>query len=75
MNKLLKVVEADCRYFENLHNADRMLPDYLKVVSIPDTNGWYSLTINESLLFSGPIEEINIAVKTLCAYAKVVESL
>ena len=74
MEKLLKVVEADCRYFEALHNQNRMVPEYLKVVSVPGTDSWCALMLDESLLWSGPLAEINIAVKTLCKYAKVAKS-
>lgn len=73
MENLMKVVEADCRYFEAHHNADRMMPEYLKVVPIPDTDGWYALMLNERPLWSGTLAEINIAVKTLCKFVKVDE--
>lgn len=74
MEKLLKVVEADCRYFEALHNPNRMMPEHLKVVPVHGTDSWYALMLDESLLWSGPLAEINIAVKTLCKFAKVAES-
>lgn len=70
----MKVVEADCRYFEALHNRDRMVPEHLKVVPMPGTDSWYALMLDESLLWSGPLAEINIAIKTLCKFAKVTES-
>lgn len=64
---LVNTIVEDCKYWEKLNNADKMLYDYMYLNECKDSkqSRLYQLILNGQELWYGTLEEINAIVKSM----------
>ena len=64
---LINTIKEDCKEWERLNNADKMLDDYmyLNECSNSKESGLYQLMLNGRELWYGTLAEINAVVKSM----------
>ena len=67
MENLIKVITADCKYWESLNNKDKMIESYMYLNECENSkdNGLYQLVLNGCELWYGTLLEINVIVKSM----------
>ena len=66
-NSLINTSTEDCKHWEQLNNADKMLYNYmyLNECKTSKQNGLYQLILNGKELWYGTLAEIKAVVKTM----------
>lgn len=64
---LVNTIMEDCKYWEKLNNADKMLYDYMYLNECKNSkeSRLYQLILNGQELWYGTLEEINAIVKSM----------
>ncbi len=66
-NSLINTITEDCKHWEQLNNADKMLDSYMYLNECKNSkeSGLYQLILNGKELWYGTLAEINAVVKTM----------
>ena len=66
-NSLINTIIEDCKYWEQLNNADKMLDSYMYLNECKNSkeSGLYQLILDGQELWYGTLAEINAVVKTM----------
>lgn len=66
-NSLINTITEDCKHWEQLNNADKMLDSYMYLNECKNSkeSGLYQLILNGKELWYGTLAEINAVIKTM----------